>query len=173
MASGLRLGSGTLHADSNNVHFAAFAFYSRRQLLHFKTFSFCAGKKCATFAPCWPTDLNSSPLAISPASPRAAPWMATKARSVTSPIIAGSFGFHGAGVLAARSAQRAQPGRITLFTQEKIYTAVAAARTIPGYTVGPGGAGNGPGNAAASPTPRHWPTCGAYRRNPVCDQDSI
>jgi ADP-dependent NAD(P)H-hydrate dehydratase / NAD(P)H-hydrate epimerase len=41
-------------------------------------------------------------------------------------IIAGSFGFHGAGVLTARAAQRAQPGRITLFTQEKIYTAVAS-----------------------------------------------
>jgi hydroxyethylthiazole kinase-like uncharacterized protein yjeF len=41
-------------------------------------------------------------------------------------IIAGSFGFHGAGVLTARAAQRAQPGRITLFTQEKIYTAAAS-----------------------------------------------
>ena len=41
-------------------------------------------------------------------------------------IVAGSFGFHGAGVLTARAAQRAQPGRITLFTQEKIYTAVAS-----------------------------------------------
>jgi hydroxyethylthiazole kinase-like uncharacterized protein yjeF len=41
-------------------------------------------------------------------------------------IIAGSFGFHGAGVLTSRAAQRAQPGRITLFTQEKIYTAVAS-----------------------------------------------
>jgi hydroxyethylthiazole kinase-like uncharacterized protein yjeF len=41
-------------------------------------------------------------------------------------IIAGSFGFHGAGVLTARAAQRAQPGRITLFTQRKIYTAVAS-----------------------------------------------
>jgi hydroxyethylthiazole kinase-like uncharacterized protein yjeF len=41
-------------------------------------------------------------------------------------IIAGSFGFHGAGVLTARAAQSAQPGRITLFTQEKIYTAVAS-----------------------------------------------
>ena len=41
-------------------------------------------------------------------------------------IIAGSFGFHGAGVLTARAAQRAQPGRITLFTQGKIYTAVAS-----------------------------------------------
>jgi NAD(P)H-hydrate epimerase len=41
-------------------------------------------------------------------------------------IVAGSFGFHGAGVLTARAAQRAQPGRITLFTQEKIYDAVAA-----------------------------------------------
>ena len=41
-------------------------------------------------------------------------------------IIAGSFGFHGAGVLTSCAAQRAQPGRITLFTQEKIYTAVAS-----------------------------------------------
>jgi NAD(P)H-hydrate epimerase len=41
-------------------------------------------------------------------------------------IIAGSFGFHGAAVLAARAAQRAQPGLITLFTQESVYHAVAA-----------------------------------------------
>jgi hydroxyethylthiazole kinase-like uncharacterized protein yjeF len=41
-------------------------------------------------------------------------------------IIAGSFGFHGAGVLTACAAQRAQPGRITLFTQGTIYTAVAS-----------------------------------------------
>ena len=41
-------------------------------------------------------------------------------------IIAGSLGFHGAAVLAARAAQRAQPGLITLFTQESIYHAVAA-----------------------------------------------
>jgi NAD(P)H-hydrate epimerase len=40
-------------------------------------------------------------------------------------IIAGSFGFHGAAVLAARAAQRAQPGLITLFTQESVYHVVA------------------------------------------------
>jgi hydroxyethylthiazole kinase-like uncharacterized protein yjeF len=40
-------------------------------------------------------------------------------------IIAGSFGFHGAAVLAARAAQRAQPGLITLFTQENTYRPVA------------------------------------------------
>src|ERR1700722_4112292 len=32
-------------------------------------------------------------------------------------IVAGSFGFHGAGVLTAHGAQRAQPGLVTLFTQ--------------------------------------------------------
>jgi hydroxyethylthiazole kinase-like uncharacterized protein yjeF len=41
-------------------------------------------------------------------------------------IIAGSFGFHGAAVLVARAAQRAQPGRLTLFTEAKVYDAVAA-----------------------------------------------
>ena len=41
-------------------------------------------------------------------------------------IIAGSLGFHGAAVLAVRAAQRAQPGLVTLFTNEKIYGAVAA-----------------------------------------------
>ena len=40
-------------------------------------------------------------------------------------IVAGSFGFHGAAVLATRAAQRAQPGLITLFTQEPVYHAVA------------------------------------------------
>jgi NAD(P)H-hydrate epimerase len=41
-------------------------------------------------------------------------------------IVAGSLGFHGAAVLAARAAQRAQPGLVTLFAQEKIYPVVAA-----------------------------------------------
>jgi NAD(P)H-hydrate epimerase len=41
-------------------------------------------------------------------------------------IIAGSLGFHGAGVLTARAAQRAQPGLVTLFTQADVYPAVAA-----------------------------------------------
>jgi hydroxyethylthiazole kinase-like uncharacterized protein yjeF len=41
-------------------------------------------------------------------------------------IIAGSFGFHGAAVLVARAAQRAQPGRLTLFTEDKVYDAVAS-----------------------------------------------
>jgi NAD(P)H-hydrate epimerase len=40
-------------------------------------------------------------------------------------IIAGSFGFHGAAVLAVRAAQRAQPGLVTLFTQESVYHVVA------------------------------------------------
>jgi hydroxyethylthiazole kinase-like uncharacterized protein yjeF len=41
-------------------------------------------------------------------------------------IVAGSFGFHGAGILTSRAAQRAQPGLVTLFAQEKIYGAVAS-----------------------------------------------
>jgi NAD(P)H-hydrate epimerase len=41
-------------------------------------------------------------------------------------IVAGSFGFHGASVLVARGAQRAQPGLITLLTQKNIYPVVAA-----------------------------------------------
>jgi hydroxyethylthiazole kinase-like uncharacterized protein yjeF len=41
-------------------------------------------------------------------------------------IVAGSLGYHGAAVLAARGAQRAQPGLITLFTPEPVYRAVAS-----------------------------------------------
>jgi len=41
-------------------------------------------------------------------------------------MIAGSCGFHGAAVLAARAAQRAQPGLITLFTQEDVYYPIAS-----------------------------------------------
>ena len=40
-------------------------------------------------------------------------------------IVAGSLGYHGASVLAARAAQRAQPGLITLFTDELVYHSVA------------------------------------------------
>jgi len=41
-------------------------------------------------------------------------------------IVAGSLGYHGAAVLAARGAQRAQPGLITLHTMETVYHSVAA-----------------------------------------------
>ncbi len=41
-------------------------------------------------------------------------------------IVAGSPGYHGAAVLAARGAQRARPGLITLFTQRETYAPVAA-----------------------------------------------
>jgi ADP-dependent NAD(P)H-hydrate dehydratase / NAD(P)H-hydrate epimerase len=40
-------------------------------------------------------------------------------------ILAGSFGYHGASVLAAHAAQRAQPGLITLYTDEPVYHVVA------------------------------------------------
>ena len=40
-------------------------------------------------------------------------------------IIAGSLGYHGASVLAARGAQRAQPGLITLVTAPNVYEPVA------------------------------------------------
>jgi ADP-dependent NAD(P)H-hydrate dehydratase / NAD(P)H-hydrate epimerase len=41
-------------------------------------------------------------------------------------IIAGSLGYHGAAVLAARGALQAQPGLVTLMVPENIYTPVAA-----------------------------------------------
>ena len=41
-------------------------------------------------------------------------------------IVAGSMGYHGASVLAARGAQRARPGLITLFPQPESYVPVAA-----------------------------------------------
>jgi NAD(P)H-hydrate epimerase len=41
-------------------------------------------------------------------------------------LVAGSMGYHGASVLAARGAQRARPGLITLFTQPEIYAPVAS-----------------------------------------------
>jgi len=40
-------------------------------------------------------------------------------------IVAGSLGYHGAAVLAAHGAQRAQPGLITLHTMESVYHVVA------------------------------------------------
>ena len=40
-------------------------------------------------------------------------------------IIAGSLGYHGAAVLAAHGAQRAQPGLISVFTPENTYHAIA------------------------------------------------
>jgi hydroxyethylthiazole kinase-like uncharacterized protein yjeF len=41
-------------------------------------------------------------------------------------VIAGSVGYHGAGVLAARGALRARPGLVTVFTDEACYIPVAA-----------------------------------------------
>ncbi len=40
-------------------------------------------------------------------------------------VVAGSVGYHGAAVLAARGAQRAQPGLVTVFTHEPAYFQVA------------------------------------------------
>ena len=40
-------------------------------------------------------------------------------------MLAGSLGYHGAAVLAARGAQRAQPGLVTLYTHEPVYHAIA------------------------------------------------
>ena len=53
-------------------------------------------------------------------------------------IIAGSMGFHGAAVLAARASQRAQPGLITLLTPENVYRPVASqlrAQMVHSWTV--------------------------------------
>ncbi|HWN96669.1 MAG TPA: NAD(P)H-hydrate dehydratase [Methylomirabilota bacterium] len=41
-------------------------------------------------------------------------------------IVAGSVGYHGASVLAARGAQRARPGLVTLFPQQETYGPVAS-----------------------------------------------
>lgn len=41
-------------------------------------------------------------------------------------VVAGSFGYHGASVLATHAAQRAQPGLVTLFTEERVFVPVAA-----------------------------------------------
>ena len=41
-------------------------------------------------------------------------------------LVAGSLGYHGAAVLAARGTQRARPGLVTLFTQSEVYAPVAA-----------------------------------------------
>ncbi len=41
-------------------------------------------------------------------------------------LLAGSLGYHGAAVLAARGAQRAQPGLITLYTLDVVYPMIAS-----------------------------------------------
>ena len=41
-------------------------------------------------------------------------------------IIAGSLGYHGAAVLTAQGAMRAQPGLVTIFPQESVYVPVAS-----------------------------------------------
>jgi NAD(P)H-hydrate epimerase len=63
-------------------------------------------------------------------------------------ILAGSLGYHGAAVLAARGAQRAQPGLITLYTLDAVYHAVAP--QLQAVMVSPWGAGiNLPGDYSA------------------------
>ncbi len=54
------------------------------------------------------------------------PAVANKGNFGRLAIIAGSSGYHGASVLTARGAQRAQPGLITLHTCETVYPVVAA-----------------------------------------------
>lgn len=46
-------------------------------------------------------------------------------------IWAGSMGYHGAAVLAARGAQRAQPGLVSVITQPEVYAPVAAQLQAP------------------------------------------
>lgn len=58
--------------------------------------------------------------------PPARPAAAHKGNFGHLAILAGSLGYHGAAVLAARGAQRAQPGLITLFPHEPAYFSVAA-----------------------------------------------
>ena len=41
-------------------------------------------------------------------------------------VVSGSFGYHGAAVLATHAAQRAQPGLVTVFTEEEVFQPVAA-----------------------------------------------
>jgi hydroxyethylthiazole kinase-like uncharacterized protein yjeF len=53
------------------------------------------------------------------------PEAAHKGTSGHLAIVAGSFGYHGASVLTARAAQRAQPGLVTLLTDEPVYHVVA------------------------------------------------
>ncbi len=87
-------------------------------------------------------------------------------------IVAGSLGFHGAAVLAARGAQRAQPGLITLSTQESVYHSVAAQLqavmvnlwgpdlklpdTVNAVLIGPGLASPGLADAMSLSTRRIW-----------------
>ncbi len=52
-------------------------------------------------------------------------------------IVAGSLGYHGAAILAARGAQRAQPGLITVHTLETVYHAVAPQLQAPMVSVWP------------------------------------
>ncbi|MBI3876117.1 MAG: NAD(P)H-hydrate dehydratase [Verrucomicrobia bacterium] len=87
-------------------------------------------------------------------------------------IFAGSVGYHGAAVLAARAAGRAMPGLVTVFTPENVYAPVAAqlqsAMVVPwrqgarlpdstsAILIGPGlAAGDLPGVLRAEAT-RHW-----------------
>jgi hydroxyethylthiazole kinase-like uncharacterized protein yjeF len=46
-------------------------------------------------------------------------------------IVAGSQGYHGAAVLAARAAQRARPGLVTVCTTERVYSMVASQLASP------------------------------------------
>ena len=58
--------------------------------------------------------------------PPARPVAAHKGEFGHAVMVAGSSGFHGAAVLAARGAQRAQAGLVTVLTQETVYHPIAA-----------------------------------------------
>lgn len=73
-----------------------------------------------TFGPQWtlPVDLAGFPLER--------PANGHKGTFGHLAIVAGSVGYHGAAVLAARGALRAMPGLVSVFTTERAYPAVAA-----------------------------------------------
>jgi NAD(P)H-hydrate epimerase len=60
------------------------------------------------------------------ALPPRRPAPAHKGRFGHLAVVAGSVGFHGAGVLAAQAALRARPGLVTVFTDEGCYVPVAS-----------------------------------------------
>ncbi len=70
-------------------------------------------------------------------------------------IFAGSLGYHGAAVLAARGALRARPGLVTVFTCDEVYVPVAAqlqsAMVQPWRSIGREGSASGTG-----PLGPHW-----------------
>jgi NAD(P)H-hydrate epimerase len=128
--SGLNAETGEPLPDAIRAHTTLTLGAVKHGLLKSTAWPFVGRLEVAAEIGLTPCPFHTSPVYVQPGDFRSLP----PRRSVSGhkgsfghlAIVAGSRGYHGAAVLVARGAQRAQPGLVTLCVREEIYFPVAA-----------------------------------------------